>query len=58
MVNVRLMEEMAPGKTSGLLGPVRDSPMGLSAAVENAMICYNEKRISSLGIFVWLSLRF
>lgn len=38
MVNVRLLEEMAVGKTPCLLGPAQDSPVGLSAAVENTMI--------------------
>lgn len=58
MVNVRLLEEMVVGKTPCLLGPAQDSPVGLSAAVENTMICYIEKRISSLGVFVWLGLLF
>lgn len=58
MVNVRLLEEMVVGKTPGQLGPARDSPVGLSADVENTMICYIGKRIFSLGIFVWLGLLF
>lgn len=58
MVNVRLLEEMAVGKIPGLLGPARDSAVGLSVAVANTMICYIGKRMSSLGVYVWLGLLF